>query len=398
MANDSDKIVPFPTAARAPQAGRRLIPARLKEARKLLRLSQVDLADKIGVSRQAVSAYERGDKTPDAETFQGMAEALRQPARFFTKEDSPTFGEYSVKFYRKFGPETIRRNEACGVLGDWFVQVARYVDDFINYPAVDVPEAAPSSEDHRYTFDEINDIADSCRKSWGLGLGPISNVLSLLESKGISICRYELQGEKVEAFSFWNGPRPFIFMASEKESAVRARYDLAHELGHLILHRWVDESELEDPKILKKIEAEADMFAGAFLLPRASFPNEVYTLRLDAFIELKRRWRTSIQAMVHRCSDLGLATPDQSLNLYKQISFKKWRKHEPLDDPAVLPIEQPRVLKRAVEMMLDSGKKHPDQVASDLGLNRETIELLCNLSHNTLKYQDNIRDVDPTLK
>jgi len=396
MANN--KIVDFPNAARASQAGRRLIPARLREARKLLRLSQVDLAEKIGVSRQAVSAYERGDKMPDAETFQKIAEILRQPVRFFTKENAPTFGEYSVRFYRKFGADTTRRNEACGVLGDWFVQVARYADDFVNYPSVSVPEAAPSAEDHRYTHEEINDIADGCRSAWGLGLGPISNVLSLLESKGIAVCRYELAGEKVEAFSFWNGSRPFIFMASEKESAVRARFDLAHELGHLILHRWVDEAELEDPKILKKIEAEADLFAGAFLLPRSSFPNEVYTLRLDAFIDLKRRWRTSIQAMVHRCSDLGLANADQSLNLYKQISKRKWRTREPLDDPSVLPIEQPRLLKRAMEMILDSGKKHADEVAGDLGLNRDIIEQLCNLPPNSLKYNDNISDIDPILK
>jgi Zn-dependent peptidase ImmA (M78 family) len=160
----------------------------------------------------------------------------------------------------------------------------------------------------------------------------------------------------------------------------------------------VDEQELEDPKTLKKIEAEADMFAGAFLLPRASFPNEVYTLRLDAFVDLKRRWLTSIQAMVHRCADLGLATADQSLNLYKQISFRKWRTNEPLDDPAILPIEQPRLLKRAVEMVLEAGKKHPDEIAADLGLNRDIIEQLCNLSPNTLKIRDNIQPVDPTLK
>jgi Zn-dependent peptidase ImmA (M78 family)/transcriptional regulator with XRE-family HTH domain len=398
MAGENDNVVGFPTAARATPAGRRLIPARLREARKLMRLSQVDLADKIGVSRQAVSAYERGDKAPDTEPFQRMAEVLRQPAAFFTKEDSPTFGEYSVKFYRKFGADTVRRNEACDVLGDWFVQVSHYLDQFVNYPPVNVPEASPSSPDHRYTAEEINEIADTCRRTWGLGVGPISNVLSLLESKGIAICKYELQGEKIEAFSFWNGPRPFIFMASEKESAVRARYDLAHELGHLVLHRWVDESELEDVKTLKKIEAEADMFAGAFLLPRTSFPNEVYTLRLDAFVELKRRWRVSIQAMVHRCADLGLATPDQALNLYKQISFRKWRTREPLDNPTILAIEQPRVLRRAIEMVLEAKKKHPEEISADLGLNQEVIELLCNLLPDTLRYDDNVAPVDPILK
>jgi hypothetical protein len=39
------------------------------------------------------------------------------------------------------------------------------------------------AEDQRYSHEEINEIADQCRSAWGLGLGPISNVLSLLESK-----------------------------------------------------------------------------------------------------------------------------------------------------------------------------------------------------------------------
>jgi Zn-dependent peptidase ImmA (M78 family) len=169
----------------------------------------------------------------------------------------------------------------------------------------------------------------SLRKLWGLGPGPISNVLALLESKGIVVCRYEMQGESVEAFSFWNGARQLVFMASEKEAGVRLRYDLAHELGHLVLHRWVEQSDLEDRATLKAIEGEADKFAGAFLLPSTSFPNEVYTTRLDAFVPLKEHWKVSIQAMVYRCRDLELIDGDQALNLYKQISFRRWRKKEP---------------------------------------------------------------------
>jgi Zn-dependent peptidase ImmA (M78 family) len=164
------------------------------------------------------------------------------------------------------------------------------------------------------------------------------------------------------------------------------------------LHRGVDEAELEDPKFLKVIESEADRFAGAFLLPRASFPNEVYTLRLDAFVELKRRWRVSIQAMVHRCADLGIATADQTLNLYKQISSRKWRTNEPLDDPDVLPLEQPKLLRRAVEMILESGRKQKDEILADLALNRDVIEALCNLPYNTLKTWNNFEVNRPTLK
>jgi Zn-dependent peptidase ImmA (M78 family)/DNA-binding XRE family transcriptional regulator len=394
----TNKIVQFPSsAARASQAGRLLIPSKLRDARKVARLSQGDLGDLIGVSRQAVSAYERGDKSPEPATFQKISEVLQQPVNFFTNADSQRFGAAGARFYRKFGPETLRRNEAAAVLGDWFVQTAKYFDGFVNYPNPSLPETAPKSSSGRYDIDEINEIALSLRKLWGLGPGPISNVLALLESKGIVVCRYEMQGENVEAFSFWNGARPFVFMASEKEAAVRSRYDLSHELGHLVLHRWVEQSDLEDRATLKSIEREADKFAGAFLLPSTSFPNEVYTTRLDAFVPLKERWKVSIQAMVFRCRDLDLIDDDQALNLYKQISFRRWRKKEPLDDPRKIPLEQPRLLKRAVELVLESGKKHPEDILNELPLSAGWIENFCALEPGTLGYKG-FSAFEPTLK
>jgi transcriptional regulator with XRE-family HTH domain len=204
----TNKVVQFPSpAARASQAGRLLIPSKLRDARKVARLSQVDLSDRIGVSRQAVSAYERGDKSPEPSTFQKISEVLGQPVNFFINPDSARFGSAGARFYRKFGPETLRRNEAAAVLGDWFVQTAKYFDNFVNYPTPALPENAPKNSSGGYDIDEINEIALNLRKLWGLGPGPISNVLALLESKGIIVCRYEMQGENVEAFSFWNGPR-----------------------------------------------------------------------------------------------------------------------------------------------------------------------------------------------
>jgi len=394
----ANKVVQFPNAAaRANQAGRLLIPSKLRDARKVARLSQGDLGNRIGVSRQSVSAYERGDKSPEPQTFQKISEVLGQPVIFFTSPDSQSFGAAGARFYRKFGPETLRRNEAAAVLGDWFVQTAKYFDGFVNYPVPGLPENEPTSPSGHYEIDEINEIALKLRKLWGLGPGPISNVVALLESKGIVVCRYEMQGENVEAFSFWSGPRPFIFMASEKEAGVRSRYDLAHELGHLVLHRWMEQSDLEDRATLKAIEREADKFAGAFLLPSTSFPNEIYTTRLDAFVPLKERWKVSIQAMVFRCRDLDLIDDDQSLNLYKQISFRRWRKKEPLDDPRKIPLEQPRLLKRAVELVLESGTKHPEDILNELPLSAGWIETFCALEPGTLSHKG-FSPFEPTLK
>lgn len=393
----ANNVFEFPSAARAAPAGRRLIPARLVDARKAARINQTELSDRIGVTRQAVSAYERGEKTPEAETFSRICDVLAQPAAFFTTEDAPVFGEYSVRFFRKFGPETARRNEACAVFTRWFAQTAKYLDAHVNYPPVDVPRVAATDPGGRYAEEEIESAAEACRQQWGLGLGPISNVVALVESKGIAVCRCEIEDERIDAFSFWNGDRPFIFCASDRESGARARFDVAHELGHLVLHRWIEAEELEHPKTLKLIEREADRFASALLLPRKSFPNDVYSARLDAFVELKKRWKVSIQAMIYRCSDLGIIDEIQFTNLYKQISFRKWRTREPLDDPQHMPLEQPKLLRRAVEMVIEGGRRHPDEIAAELPFNRSILETMCNLAPGSLSAQAPQSD-DLTLK
>lgn len=360
-------------------------------------MTQGRLGDIICVTRQFISACESGEKSPDSETFTRMVDALEQPPAFFTTDNLSVFGEEKPKFFRKCGPETLRRNEACEILGRWFVQTVKYSHKYVNFPEVNVPEATIANQVESYSLEEIEHTAEVCRQEWGLGVGPISNVLALLESKGIAICRYEMENEKIDAFSFWNGERPFIFMASDKASVARHRYDLAHELGHLILHKWVEAEELKIPKILKRIEAEADTFSGAFLLPRHSFPNEVYTSRLDAFVELKKRWRVSIQSMIYRCRDLEIIDDDQFTNLYKQISFRKWRTKEPLDDPTVMPLEQPKLLRRAVELILEGKRKHPDEVLSDLNFSAGLIEGFCNLPRGMFN-KERYDIFDPSLK
>lgn len=369
----SDNVISFRTAT----PKRRLVVSRLKDARVAACLNQSELAAAAGVTRQAISAYEQGEKTPEPETMMRISATLKQPISYFASEDRQVFGEFSSMFFRAVGPSTKRRNMACEVVGKWFTQVTTYVDSLVNFPTVNLPQVSPSLSDGRYDVEEIEHAAEECRKAWNLGLGPIANVISLLEVNGIAVCRCPLEGETVEAYSFWNGNRPFIVLASEKYCATRSRFDAAHELAHLVLHRWIGPEELEDPKVLKLIEREADRFASAFLLPRKSFPAEVFTNRLDAFVGLKQRWKVSIQAMVYRCKQLGVFDEDQVTNLYKQISARGWRRREPLDD--VLPLEQPRLLRRAVEMVVAAGRKMSDEIAADLQIAKNVIAELCNL-------------------
>ena len=395
---DNEKVVRFQSAKARRTETRRLIPAKMRDARIAKRLNQSELAHLVGVTRQAISAFEQGEKSPDASTMTDMAAALEQPLSYFTTEDPPLFGESSARFFRAVGAKTKRRNLACDVLSKWLVQTAKHFDGFVNYPKVNLSTFEPAGGDGRYTPEEIESAADAVRRSWGLGYGPISNVVALLENNGVITCRYEIAGERIDAFSFWNGDRPFLFLASDKDAACRSRFDVAHELGHLVLHRWVGEDELEDPKVLKEvIEPEANRFAGAFLAPAQSFPAEVYTTRLDAFVALKRRWRLAVQAMVYRCKDLGVFDEYQVTNLYKQISARRWRTREPLDDTDEIPLEQPRMLNRAANLVFEGGARKTEDICRVLGISRQDIEQLCNLAPGTLADRPP-KEFVPTLK
>lgn len=392
----TNNIFQFPGAAHVEETGRLLIPARLTEARLAARLTQTELARRVGVTRQMISNYELGKNNPTPDVMRKIAHELEQPIAYFTKEKRPTFGIRSANFFRKTGADTQRRNNACEVYSEWFSSTAFALDKIANYPKVDFPQFEPEGE--RYTDEEIELYAEQVRKHFGLGLGPISNVVRLLESKGILVCRYTIPDENIEAFSYWSGARPFIFLASEKGSAARARFDASHELGHLCLHKWVGQEEIADPVRLKVIESEADRFAGAFLLPRKQFPNEVYSPRAESFKDLKARWKVSIQAMVYRCKDLSLFDDRQITNIYKQIYYKKWKTNEPLDKgPGALPLEEPLLLKRVAELVFESGRYRIDEMKADLALSDEVLERFTGVSF-AATGTDGLVDFRPTLK
>lgn len=55
---------------------------RLKELRHEKNLSQTDIAKALGVTRQAISLYEKGDREPKLETWQKLANFFEVPTEY----------------------------------------------------------------------------------------------------------------------------------------------------------------------------------------------------------------------------------------------------------------------------------------------------------------------------
>lgn len=392
----SDKVVRlFEDGANA-NTSRRLNPTKLRKARRAKALTQTDLAHAVGLTRQAVSAYEQGAKSPEAGTLSLIARELGQPVSYFIAPEQEAFGPFSARTYRAFGSATNKRNDQCDVLTEWLAVIAAYLDQAVNFPSPQIPRVHSPEDGDGYSDEEIEAAAETVRKAWGLGIGPIGNLTKLIESRGVFIANLPVTTGKVNAFSYWSGSRPFIITGTDDTTAVRRRFDMAHELGHLVLHQGIGEEELEDKQTLNRVEAEANRFAGAFLLPRSSYPNEIFSTRLTNFIPLKERWKVAIAAQVYRCSDLELFTEQQVLNLRKQLSYNKWRTREPLD--AEMTVEKPQMLEKAVKLAMDGDVLDGPTILNDLNLSPEIIAGTLNLELENLAPPGERQNPTLTLK
>ena len=130
-------------------------------------------------------------------------------------------------------------------------------------------------------------------------------------------------------------------------------FDAAHELGHLILHRHLQDRQIKNLSLHGILENQAHRFAGALLLPERSFSQEVWAPTLDAFVSLKKHWRCAVAMMVSRCEHLGMLDEVQVKRAWINLSRRGWRTEEPLDN--VLEPEEPKLLRRSFQLLIDEG-------------------------------------------
>jgi Zn-dependent peptidase ImmA (M78 family) len=263
-----------------------------------------------------------------------------------------------------------------------------YLREYIDFPDTNFPDLNLPADPLKISVDEIEKIAMSLRKFWGLGDGPLPSVITLLENNGVFISRDDLFLASLDGLSRWSQSdgTPYCLVASGKNSAARTTMDLLHELGHLILHRDLDQRYVSVPMIHKLIETQAFAFAGAFALPEESFASDLYSLSLDSFINQKRKWGVSIAATIKRCEALNLATESQLEKLWRTLSARGWRTAEPLDDE--IPVEQPRLLGRAIEIVLSQGILSKEAVMDALALPGADIEDMAVLPRGILSPPD----------
>ena len=319
-----------------------LNPERITYARELRGLTKKALAEKIQKSPAAITQFESGMK-PDIDTLIRIANALAVPLSFLSVEEGVTAIPKVEEFhFRARASVTQMMKYESRRYAERVIEIFRFLEEY----GVEFPTENITSVQHKL-FDgmSIPEVAAMVRSEWGLQNLPIRDLFPLLEQNGIFIILLDQNYNDLEACATWFGNRPCVMVAYEKfaEASSRIHFDLAHELGHLFLH---DESYAETVK-----EPQAHEFASNFLMPQEKYAlDSPQKWHLGMFIEIKRKWRVSLQAALRRSRDLGLITDSSYRWGMVDLSKKGYRQRE----PAEFPLGQPSLLARAVELVKDS--------------------------------------------
>ena len=358
-------------------------PVRLKQARISRGYSLADLSDRIGVTKQYISQCELGITNASSIIYK-LSDVLNYPISFFSKSIKGVETSSATYFRsRKTTPKKLK--EAANEKVELFSEIKDFFEEYVNYPELNLPNDIELKDE--YELDDIEKVAVKVREYWKLGMGPIKNLVSVLQENGIIISKIKVGSNKIDAFSKWINRTPYMFLSIDKDSAVRSRFDMAHELCHILLHQHITKEDIDCKEKLNQIEKEADAFAGAFLLPAETFSKEVFSSSLDNLVKLKERWRVSISCMINRCLNLELFTENQVIYLKKQMTYKNYWRREPLDDK--IQCEIPYLYKQIFELLLENEILSKYDIIDGIAMNPEEIEEYCYLKNGTLSENRN---------
>lgn len=317
---------------------------RLTLARQLVGLRKNALAAKIDKSPTAVAAYENNTKRPAPSTVAQLCLTLGVDPGFFLPGPHQPAVNNSVPHFRSLRSTTqLARDQAFAygiIAGDVGAALERHVE----FPEPNVPTLIVDVEDEASAVPE--EAARLLRKHWDIRPGPVGHLVRLAENNGVVVVFSPAQTAAVDAYSFDDASRPTIVLNPAKEDYYRQRFDVAHELGHLVMHVDAEPGS-------RIVENQAHRFAAELLLPedelRDLLPSKADWRVLAA---LKEAYGVSLQALLYRSRALGIMGDVTYRNAIAYLSTKGWRRREPGEMPAV---EQPSLYPRAVEILSGVG-------------------------------------------
>lgn len=330
-------------------------------------LSQTELGKLLSIPTTLVSKIENDRHPADSSLARNLIERFGCSVELLSKPIPETL--YTRPWLRAYTDASKRR-------------VDQYIEDtLLAVEAIQsmklrlMPDLLPMFDDDPDDDRAIEDYAEEVRHAADIAVGGVvRNATRAVERLGCIVLpmadelgRHLGLSMRVDDIPAVRVARPRAFPGLSV-AGDRQRFTTVHELGHLALHASMPppETALE----AKRIENQANRFAGAFLTPAEPLLGDLDALggraTLNTLAHLKQRWGVAIKALVIRFRELGLIDEDHARSLYKQISARGWNTSEPID------VGQERAVwfSKAISKTFGDGGAEAFAAASGLPLSR----------------------------
>jgi len=243
------------------------------------------------------------------------------------------------------------------------------------------PEYSYFPEVHSRPQQFASQVAASERERLGLGQrDPIENIFKLLDEQGVRIFRQGMPNHEVYGLSAFSPRYGLCVFVNQANTLERQTFSLAHEYGHLLMHRSFYQARKPFAGLDKNHEMEemAQTFAANLLVPelglREVFMRDVgeNTIGIEDIVFLKRYFRVSVDMMLRRLKDLRLISQADYNHLLEEVNKRRVDETKELAPMSSEPVEAWEELSRfwhlarkaALDELVSLGK-----LAQWLGLN-----------------------------
>jgi Zn-dependent peptidase ImmA (M78 family)/DNA-binding XRE family transcriptional regulator len=298
-----------------------MIGNRIKMARLAAGLTLDEVSERLNktITKAALSKYENNRSVPSPSLLVKLAGILNQKAVFFFEEDEPHIEWMAYRKHKSLPKRFQKRIQAfASIRVEWYFRLWSLLKQDL-MPTL--PKPVPVND-----FEKAEKLASSLRKEWELGNSPIGSISQLVEDHGVAIFEWNSSNGFDGLSAIVNDSYPVIVVCM-LVSTDRIRFNICHELGHLLM----DCSSVE-PDEEEKI---AHRFASAFLIPRDTMLHELGAKRrhltLNELALLKEKYGISMQALIRRAYDLDIISKYHYKGLNITFVKRGWKRNEPVD-------------------------------------------------------------------
>jgi len=332
-------------------------------ARDFAGMTQTDLAEKLNVSQGTVSKIEE-DIAPASENFiLDLSRIFERPVSFFTH--NPGYALILEGHFRKKSALTKKLLK----MADARMNIARLqINRLVENCSLEFPELPKCNPDEYQGG--AKEIASAMRKFLGVPSGPIPNLVEVVESAGCIVRFLDFGTLLIDGFAVLSGTNMPIIFINKAFSPDRRRLTLAHEFGHIIMHRG---------SLRPNLEEEAFEFAGEFMMPEREIKSMLYPLNLEKLARLKLRWKVSMAAILQHGKRIGAVNERYYRYIRTELSKNGYSKVEPYED--MVELERPTLLTKILRFYKNDLGYTIDDVAKLLFANNNEVSSLAQPNH-----------------